>query len=172
MTDPDPFLTGRPRPISTVLDTLRARIDVASFDVVVLTLECVAADLGYGDIRPLPGSVAWIDRLRSHDRRMLLLSTGERAFAALELAGVADRFDGVTLGSRTPASYLEALDAADVEPERGIAVDVVPSGIAAARDAGLQLAIAVARGAAAPEQLRLAGADVVVADLQELLGPT
>lgn len=92
----DPFLTGRARPIATVL----ARIDLDRFDVVLLTLESVAADLGYGDIRPLPGSVAWIDAL-------------------------------------------------DVPPPRGVAVDVAPSGLAAARDAGLHLAIAVARGAGA-----------------------
>jgi hypothetical protein len=34
------------------------------------------------------------------------------------------------------------------------------------------LAIAVARGSATPEQLRRSGATTVVADLQELLGPT
>jgi hypothetical protein len=34
------------------------------------------------------------------------------------------------------------------------------------------MAIAVARGGASPEQLRQSGADTVVADLQDLLGPT
>jgi phosphoglycolate phosphatase-like HAD superfamily hydrolase len=41
-----------------------------------------------------------------------------------------------------------------------------------AGEVGLRLAIAVARGSASPEQLRQSGADTVVADLQELLGPT
>ena len=56
---------GRPRPVATVLDVLRKRIDHDAFDAAILSLEAVAADLGYGDVRPLPGSIAWIDRLRA-----------------------------------------------------------------------------------------------------------
>jgi len=76
----------------------------------------VAADLGYGDVRALPGSVAWIDRLRTKAKRIAVVSEGERASSALE--------------------------------------------------------IAVARGGTTPERLRHAGAIAVLADLQELLGPT
>ena len=39
-------------------------------------------------------------------------------------------------------------------------------------DAGCHIAIAAARGPATPAQLRQGGAAAVVADLQELLGPT
>jgi phosphoglycolate phosphatase-like HAD superfamily hydrolase len=42
----------------------------------------------------------------------------------------------------------------------------------AARDAGVELVIAVVRGGSPPERLRHAGAIAVLADLQELLGPT
>ncbi len=59
-----PFDARRPRPVATVLDMLRARIDHDRFDAALFTLESVAADLGYGDVRPLPGAIAWIDRLR------------------------------------------------------------------------------------------------------------
>ena len=59
-----PFDTGRVRPLVTTLDTLRTSIDDDSFDAVILSLDAVAADLGDGDVCPLPGSVAWIDRLR------------------------------------------------------------------------------------------------------------
>jgi hypothetical protein len=41
--------------VSTVLDMLRTRIDHDAFDVAIFSLEAVAADLGYGDVRPLPG---------------------------------------------------------------------------------------------------------------------
>lgn len=32
--------------------------------------DIVAADLGYGDIRPLPGALAWIEQLRRHGKRI------------------------------------------------------------------------------------------------------
>jgi HAD superfamily hydrolase (TIGR01509 family) len=173
MSDPEqPFDRGRPRPVSTVLDMLRARIDHDGFDAAIFSLECVAADLGYGDIRPLPGAIAWIDQLRTEGKRIALMFSGESASSALDLAGIGDRFDLVTSGPRVSGTLREILDELDVEPERAIFVDVAPRGIAAAEEAGLRLAIAVARGSASPEQLRQSGADTVVADLQELLGPT
>lgn len=167
-----PFDASRPRPVATVLDMLRTRIDHSRFDVALFTLESVAADLGYGDVRPLPGSIAWIDRLRSEGKRIALVASGERAPSALELAGISDRFDVVEAGPRDPATLAETLDALAADPRRAVFVDVAPEGIAAARAADLLLAIAVARGHASPEALRQAGAHAVVADLQELLGPT
>jgi beta-phosphoglucomutase-like phosphatase (HAD superfamily) len=173
MNDPEhPFDRGRPRPLVTVLDTLRARIDHESFDAAIFSLECVAADLGYGDIRPLPGAIAFIDELRSESKRIGLVFSGERAAPALELAGVGDRFDVVVSGPRVSGTLRRILDELDVAPDRAILVDIAPRGIAAAGEAGLRMAIAVARGSASPEQLRQSGADTVVADLQELLGPT
>jgi beta-phosphoglucomutase-like phosphatase (HAD superfamily) len=167
-----PFDSGRPRPIVTVLDTLRARIDHDSFDAAIFSLECVAADLGYGDVRPLPGAIAWIDALRGEGKKVALVFSGESAESALELAGIADRFDLVTSGPRVSGTITRILDELDVAPDRAIFVDVAPRGISAAGEAGLHMAIAVARGSASPEQLRQSGADTVVADLQELLGPT
>jgi beta-phosphoglucomutase-like phosphatase (HAD superfamily) len=173
MTDHErPFDTGRPRPIVTVLDTLRARIDHDAFDAAIFSLESVAADLGYGDIRPLPGAIAWIDELRADGKKIALVFSGESAQSALELAGIADRFDLVTSGPRVSGTIVRILDDLDVTADRAILVDVAPRGIAAAGEAGLRMAIAVARGSASPEQLRQSGADTVVADLQELLGPT
>ena len=88
-----PFDNSRPRPVPTVLDTLRARLDHETFDGVVFSLESVLADLGFGDVRPLP-------RLRRLDRRAALRGQahrrpllGEGAERALEIAGIGDRFD-------------------------------------------------------------------------------
>ena len=50
-------------------------------------------------------------------------------------------------------------------------MDVDPNGLTAAREAGALMAIALARSSATPAELRKGGAQVVVADLQELLGP-
>jgi beta-phosphoglucomutase-like phosphatase (HAD superfamily) len=167
----DPKHEGRPRPVWSVLDVLRARIDHDAFDAAIFSLAVVAADLGYGDVRPLAGSIAWIDRLRGEGKRIALVASGERAASALELAGIADRFDVVVADGRPRERLARALKDLDVAPERTIVVDVDPTAIAAARELGIELAIAVARGTASPEELRRSGADAVVADLQELLGP-
>src|SRR6201986_5692206 len=107
MSPDSPFEGGRPRPIATVPDALRARIDAERFDGVVLWLEAVAADLGYGDVRPLPGAVAWIRELRGADKKVALAASGESARAALELAGVADLFDVIVTGPRNTGTLKE-----------------------------------------------------------------
>src|ERR1700760_964896 len=170
MTPDNPFDSGRPRPIATVLDGLRARIDAERFDAAVVWLEAVAADLGYGDVRPLPGAVAWIGELREAGKKVALCASGERARAALELAGVADLFDAIVTGPRNVATLGEAARERGVAPAAALLVDVAPAGIQAGREAGFDLLVGVARNFGTPEELRQAGADMVVADLQELLG--
>jgi beta-phosphoglucomutase-like phosphatase (HAD superfamily) len=170
MTPDNPFDGGRPRPIATVLDALRARVDAERFDAVVLSLEAVVADLGYGDVRPLPGAVAWIRELRGAGKKIGLAATGERARAAIELAGVADLFDAVVTGPRNTGTLTEVATELGIDTDDAILVDVAPAGIQAGREAGFDLLIGVARNLGTPEDLRQAGADMVVADLQELLG--
>jgi beta-phosphoglucomutase-like phosphatase (HAD superfamily) len=170
MTPDNPFDGGRPRPIATVLDALRARVDAERFDAVVLSLEAVVADLGYGDVRPLPGAVAWIRELRGAGKKIGLAASGERALAALELAGVAELFDAVVTGPRNSGTLTEVATDLGVDTDDAILVDVAPAGIQAGREAGFDLLIGVARNLGTPEDLRQAGADMVVADLQELLG--
>jgi beta-phosphoglucomutase-like phosphatase (HAD superfamily) len=170
MTPDNPFDGGRPRPIATVLDALRARVDAERFDGLVVWLEAVAADLGYGDVRPLPGAVAWIEELRGAEKKVALCASGERARAAVELAGVADLFDVTVTGPRNAATLAEAAEELGIAADDAILVDVAPAGIQAGREAGFDLLIGVARNFGTPEDLRQAGADMVVADLQELLG--
>jgi beta-phosphoglucomutase-like phosphatase (HAD superfamily) len=170
MTPDNPFDGGRPRPIATVLDSLRARVDAERFDAAVVWLEAVAADLGYGDVRPLPGAIAWIRELRAADKKIALAASGERARAAVELAGVADLFDAIVAGPRNAGTVEGAAQELDVEPRDAILVDVAPAGIQAGKQAGFDLLIGVARNLGTPEDLRQAGADMIVADLQELLG--
>ena len=80
----------------------------------------------------------------------------------MELAGIADRFDVVLSGPHPEQLIAHAADE--------LGVDQLD--LEAARQAGAALVIGVARGKSTPEQLRRAGADTVVADLQELLRPT
>lgn len=167
-----PFDTGRPRPIVTALDTMRRRIDHDAFDAAVLSLDALVVDLGYGDVRALPGAVAWIDRLRGEGKRIGVVAGDERAANALELAGVAERIDVVVTGWDARRRLARALEELRAPPDRTIVMGVEPEDIEAARAAEVELAIGVARGEATPERLRRAGAVAVVADPQELLGPT
>jgi beta-phosphoglucomutase-like phosphatase (HAD superfamily) len=161
--------TGRVRPVTTVLDVLRPEIDRDAFDAVLFSLDTVAADLGYGDIRALPGSIAWIEQLRGWGKRIGLFATGPRATTALELAGIAELFDEVALGTGTVPTLRAAIEALGSEPQRTIVVAASAAAVAAARGAGAGFVIALARGFSSPEELRQAGASTVVADLQELL---
>jgi beta-phosphoglucomutase-like phosphatase (HAD superfamily) len=95
-----PFDSGRPRPIVTALDSMRSRIDHDGFDAAILSLDSIVADLGYGDLRPLPGSIAWIDKLRREGKRIAVAASVDRAAAALELAGISDRVDVIVTGSQ------------------------------------------------------------------------
>jgi phosphoglycolate phosphatase-like HAD superfamily hydrolase len=85
----------------------------------------------------------------------------------LELAGIADRFDVIISGSHAEERIGRALNELGVDPDRAVAVGVEADELRAARTAGV--ALGIARGSSSPEQLRRAGADAVVADLQELL---
>jgi beta-phosphoglucomutase-like phosphatase (HAD superfamily) len=165
------YTPGRQRPLNSVLDLLRARIDLADYDAIAISLDAVAADLGYGDVRPLPGSIAWIDHLREQGKKAAVVSDGERARDALELAGIEDRFDAIVVAARPADRLSQVVEDLGVDAGRTIVVDVDPRQLAAARDAGFPLTIGLARGAAKPEALRQAGADAVVADLAELVGP-
>lgn len=156
----------------TVLDVLRPRIAPDAFDAVVFGLESVAADLGYGDVRPLPGSVAWIDRLREGNKRIALVASNLHAGRALELAGIDERFDDIVHVRGGPDTLRRALEDAGVSPERAIGVSNRPEGIADGSAAGIAHMIGLARDNANAERMRQSGATAVVADLQELLALT
>ena len=64
------------------------------------------------------------------------------------------------------ASIVRAV--AEEDPERAAVIEDAVSGVAAGRAGGFGLVVGVDRGAG-PDALRQAGADVVVADLAELL---
>jgi beta-phosphoglucomutase-like phosphatase (HAD superfamily) len=151
----------------TILDILRVKVDPDDFDAVVFWLETVATDLGYGDIRPQPGAIQWIDRLRDAGKRTVLAFSGTGLESAARLAGLDDRFDLIVTGPRKAATYAGVLGELDVTPDRGVAVDTNPDGITSALDASLKLAIGVARDGHTAETLRRAGANAVVADLHE-----
>jgi beta-phosphoglucomutase-like phosphatase (HAD superfamily) len=83
-------------------------------------------------VRALGGSIAWIDRLRDEGKRIAVQASGERAEAALELAGIADRFDLVVSGLPPKRGILHALEEFDVAPDRALLVGVDPNELEAA----------------------------------------
>jgi phosphoglycolate phosphatase-like HAD superfamily hydrolase len=159
----------RQRPVVTVLDLLRKRIDHNDFDAIALTLDAVVVDLGYGDIRSLPGSVRWIEQLRGERKKVAVVSSSDRASTALQLAGIDELVDVVVSGPHASERMVELLDELDVEPARVVMVATDADELRAASEAGIAVDIGLARGDSSPEQLRKAGADAVVADLQEFL---
>ena len=101
-------------------------------------------------------------------KRILVTTPGQND-SALELAGIADRVDIVLCGLPAHSALAQGLDALGTEPERTIVVAATPEPLAAAAPVSPS---ASRRGPDTPEQLRRAGAATVVAELQELLGPT
>jgi beta-phosphoglucomutase-like phosphatase (HAD superfamily) len=151
---------------------LRRQIDHEAFDAAVFSLDAVAVDLGYGDVRPLPGAIAWIDRLREDDKRIGVTAGVDRAVEALHLAGISDRVDVVVTGADPAARLRRALEELGAVPDRTVVAAAGDADLAAACAAGVELVVGVARCDAGPERLRRAGAVTVVADLSELLGPS
>jgi phosphoglycolate phosphatase-like HAD superfamily hydrolase len=157
------------RPVVTVLDLLRKRFDHADFDAVAFTLDSVVVDLGYGDVRPLPGSVKWIDKLRDDNKKIAVIGSTDRTSSALELAKLDDKVDVAVCGPHAGERLVELIEALGVEPGRMIMVGTDADDLRAAEEAGIGMDIGLARGSSTPEQLRKAGADAVLADLEELI---
>jgi beta-phosphoglucomutase-like phosphatase (HAD superfamily) len=99
---------------------LRRQIDHEAFDAAVFSLDAVAVDLGYGDVRPLPGAIAWIDRLREDDKRIGVTAGADRAGEALHLAGISDRVDVVVTGADPAARLRRALEQLGAVPDRTV----------------------------------------------------
>ncbi len=141
--------------------------------------EKVLQMLESGGVTPFAGSVALVKALRAQGRGLAVVSASENCAAVLDAAGIADLFDvrvdgHVTAehglaGKPAPDTYLYAAGLLQVEPSRAAVVEDAPAGVASGRAGHFGLVVGVHRGATAEELLR-SGADVVVADLSELLG--
>src|SRR5439155_8346970 len=93
--------------------------------------------------------------------------------AVLEVAGLTDCFgatvssEEVARGKPAPDVYLEAARRLDVPAERCAAVEDSHSGIRSAKAAGMRV-LAIPNPSYPPDEEALAGADVVLASLDEL----
>ena len=118
-----------------------------------------------------PGAVELVARLRGHTRLALASNSPRRLVdTALATAGVVDAFDAIVTSDDVehpkpaPDLYLLACERLGVAPAEALALEDSPSGIAAAKAAGLTC-IAVPQFA----ETDVSAADRVIDSLEELL---
>lgn len=129
-------------------------------------------------VQPYPGSVQLLDYLATTGVQVAVVSSSRNADAVLTAAGLRDRFEVVVDGNLAhslglpgkpaPDTYTYAAAALGVPIERAVVFEDAVSGTAAGRAGHFGLVVGVDRGVG-PEALLASGADLVVADLAELL---
>lgn len=129
-------------------------------------------------IAPYPGSLRLLDQLVEKRMPVAVVSSSKNAEEVLAAAGIRDRFevvmDGVIaerdhLASKpAPDVFVEAARMLGVDPARSAAVEDALSGVLSAAAGGFALVVGVDRGVGA-DDLRAAGAHVVVTDLEEFV---
>lgn len=130
-------------------------------------------------VEVFPGSVAWLRELRDLGLRTAVVTSSRNCEAILDAAGIFDLFDAVVdgntaadlglAGKPAPDVFLEAAERLKVLPSRAVVVEDSRAGVQAARAGGFGLVIGVDR-AGQTEELKQAGADLVVEDLAVLVG--
>lgn len=125
-----------------------------------------------------PGSVRLVEHLRDIGVRRAVVSSSKNCQAVLEAGGIADLFevrvDGVVAaeeglpGKPAPDIFLAAARRLGVPPAEAVVVEDAVSGVQAGRAGRFGLVVGVDRRDD-PQRLLDAGADLVVADLAELL---
>ncbi len=131
----------------------------------------------YG-VEAYPGSVRFVHVARGAGLRTAVVSSSEHCREVLEAAGIADLFDvrvdGTTIerdrlnGKPSPDAFLAAARELGVEPAAGAVFEDALAGVAAGRAGHFGYVVGVDRARHAVA-LRRHGADVVVADLVELI---
>ena len=130
-------------------------------------------------VETYPGSVAFVRAARAAGYRTAVVSSSANTPAVLEAAGITDlfdtRIDGAIArqrhlaGKPAPDTFLAAAAALEVAPEAAAVFEDALAGVEAGHAGRFGLVVGVDRVGQARE-LRQHGADVVVSDLDELLG--
>ena len=126
------------------------------------------------------GSVRFVHAVRDAGLRRAVVSASANCREVLEAAGIADLFearvDGVVAeqehlrGKPAPDMFLAAARILDVQPGEAAVFEDALAGVAAGRAGRFGFVVGVDRVGQA-DALRAHGADLVVSDLAELLGP-
>ena len=98
-----------------------------------------------GRVQPLPGVLAWLERLKAAGLRQAIASSAPPANidALVDELGLRDHFDAIVSGSDLPgkpdpALFLKAARLIGVPPERCVVVEDAVAGVEAARRAGMK----------------------------------
>jgi alpha,alpha-trehalase len=128
-------------------------------------------------VRVFDGTVVLLRLLRAAGMWVAIISASRNCVEVLKVAGLDDIFDGRVDGvvadelglpsKPDPAVFLEADRRLQVTPDRAVVVEDALAGVAAGRRGGFGLVIGVDR-TGHPDELRAAGADLVVQDLAEV----
>jgi HAD superfamily hydrolase (TIGR01509 family) len=131
-------------------------------------------------VTPYPGTLAYLDSLPT-SARLAVVSSSKNAEEVLRGAGLRDRFahvvDGNVAGALSlpgkpaPDTYVYAARLLGAEVADAVVYEDAVSGVRAGHAGGFGAVVGVDRGVG-HEALSQAGASVVVADLQELAGPS
>ncbi|AQA01614.1 hypothetical protein BVC93_03280 [Mycobacterium sp. MS1601] len=124
------------------------------------------------------GSERYLQAVREAGKAIAVVSSSANTREVLDLTGLARyvdvRVDGVTMreegipGKPAPDSFLRAAQLLDTPPEAAVVYEDALAGVEAGRAGGFGLVIGIDRHHQG-EALREHGADVVVADLAELM---
>jgi beta-phosphoglucomutase family hydrolase len=141
--------------------------------------ELVLRRLAENGVETYAGSVAYLRAVRAAGLPVGVVTASANAEAVLRAAGLADsidaRIDGVVAGREglagkpAPDTFLAGARALGVDPAGAAVFEDALAGVAAGKAGGFGLVVGVDRAGHA-EDLRRAGADMVVADLAELIG--
>jgi beta-phosphoglucomutase family hydrolase len=125
------------------------------------------------------GSVRFVAAARSAGLRRAVVTSSENASSVLRAAGLEGAFDVLVdgevarqlglAGKPAPDVFLEAARRLNVPPANAAVFEDALAGVAAGRAGGFGLVVGVDRAGHGAE-LRAGGADIVVADLAELMG--
>ena len=128
-------------------------------------------------VEAFEGTIRWARDLRARGMKTAVVSSSKNCKTIMEAAAIEDLFDTRVDGEiaqrlRIPGkpadTYLKAAEELEVEPRRAVVVEDALSGVQAGRRGGFGLVIGVDRHGDA-DILRENGADIVVADLAEML---
>jgi len=140
--------------------------------------EMVKEKIRHGEVDIHPDGVALARHVRTLGLKTAVVSASKNCQEVLEAVGLAELFDvrvdgnvadDLDLpGKPAPDTFLQAAAMLQVQPERAVVVEDALSGVAAGRAGGFGLVIGVDRKGDALA-LKKGGADLVVADLRELI---
>ncbi|MEV0408534.1 beta-phosphoglucomutase family hydrolase [Actinoallomurus sp. NPDC050550] len=141
--------------------------------------ELVLRRLAEDGVEVYPGSVRYVQAAREAGLPTAVVSSSANTAQVLDAAGIAGLFDarvdGLTAqerglaGKPAPDMFLAGAEALGVPPSRAVVFEDALAGVQAGRAGGFGFVVGVDRIGQAAE-LTAHGADIVVKDLEELLG--